>query len=136
MDKCYLLEWNPIGGHDIGYLVSLESYKNIPFDIKRTYYTYNVPNTVKRGLHAHKTLKQVLICLKGELKVKCSDGVKEETFLLDNPNEGLFIGKNIWREMSGYKEDTLLIVLASDFYDESDYIRDYDEFLRYVRSNI
>lgn len=135
MDHYYLIEWNPIGSHDVGYLVSIESYKNIPFDIERVYYTYNVPKGIKRGLHAHKSLEQILVCVSGEVKVKCTNGVKEDIFILNKQNVGLFIGKNVWREMFDYKENTVLIVLASKLYDEDDYIRDYDEFLKCIRGN-
>jgi dTDP-4-dehydrorhamnose 3,5-epimerase-like enzyme len=129
VENCYILDFNSIGNKKIGYLVALEENKNIPFDVKRVYYTYGVPSSVERGFHAHKKLDQVLVCVNGSLIVKCFDGNKENTFVLDSPNKGLYIGNMIWREMRNYSEDTVLMVLASEYYSEEDYIRKYNEFL-------
>lgn len=131
--NCYILSFDEIGNIEIGYLTSLESLKNIPFDIKRVYYTYDVPVKIKRGFHSHKKLEQVLICVNGSIKVKCFDGQEEKVYLLDKPNEGLYIGPMIWREMYDYAENTVLMVLASELYDEDDYIRDYEKFISYFK---
>ncbi len=128
--NCYILSFDEIGNMEIGYLTSLESLKNIPFDIKRVYYTYDVPAKIKRGFHAHKKLEQVLICVNGSIKVKCFNGKEEKIYSLDKPNEGLYIGPMIWREIYDYSENTVLMVLASELYDEDDYIRNYDEFVK------
>lgn len=119
-------------GDDRGTLVALEQHKNIPFEVKRCYYMYDTKPGVRRGFHAHKALKQVLICVHGSCKILLDNGKEKEIVDLDKPNRGLFIESNIWREMFDFSEDAVLMVLASELYDESDYIRDYDEFIRYV----
>lgn len=129
MKNCYIVDFNSIGDDKRGYLVALEENKNIPFDIKRVYYTYGVPTNAERGFHAHKETEQVLVCLSGSIKVKCFDGNKEEVYELDSPSKGIYLGRMLWHEMFEYKKDTVVIVLASEFYDESDYIRDYNKFL-------
>ena len=128
-----LLKLENIGNEEIGYLISLEENKNIPFDIKRVYYTHNVPINVKRGGHAHKNLEQILICLSGGVKVRCFDGRKEIIYELNKPDEGLYIKNLVWRDMYDYKNNTVLMVLASDYYDENDYIRNYNDFLEYIK---
>lgn len=129
MKNCNLLYFDSFGNDNLGYLTALESNKNVTFDIKRIYYTYSVPKSAKRGMHAHKKLNQILICINGELTIKCFDGENEVLYTLDNPNKGLFIGSMIWHELIEYRENTILIVLASDYYNENDYIRDYNEFI-------
>lgn len=119
-------------GDDRGTLIALEQNKNIPFDIKRVYYMYGTGEGVRRGYHAHKSLKQVLICVHGSCKILLDNGNEKEDVLLDNPNKGLFIDSAVWREMFDFSEDAVLMVLASELYDESDYIRNYDDFKKYV----
>ena len=121
-------------GDDRGSLVALESYKNIPFDIKRVYYIFDTKSGVVRGLHAHKDLSQVMVCLKGSCRVVLDNGSIKEQVVLDSPNKGLLLDSMIWREMHDFSEDCALLVLANEHYDESDYIRDYDEFLKKVNS--
>lgn len=116
-------------GDDRGSLVALESYINIPFDIKRVYYIFDTKADVIRGLHAHKNLSQVMVCLKGSCRVALDNGSRKEHVVLNSPNQGLLIESIIWREMHDFSADCVLLVLASEHYDESDYIRDYDEFL-------
>lgn len=118
-----------------GQLVALEEKKEIPFDIKRVYYIYNTLEGVHRGFHAHKSLKQLLICVHGSCKILLDNGQEKETVLLDKPYEGIFIQNNIWREMYDFSPDAVLLVLASDIYDESDYIRDYGQFLNFVSNS-
>jgi dTDP-4-dehydrorhamnose 3,5-epimerase-like enzyme len=128
LKNCEIIEFNPLGNEDIGYLVALEQNKNIPFKIKRVYYTFKVPSETERGFHAHKELQQVLVCLHGSLKAKCFDGKTEEIYTLDSPFKGIYLGPMLWHEMYGYSSDTVVMVLASDYYEEADYIRDYKEF--------
>lgn len=123
-----------IAGDDRGSLVALESNKNIPFDIKRVYYIFGTKPDVSRGQHAHRNLEQVLICLNGFVKIKLDDGTASQEIYLDKPNEGIYIKDFIWREMSAFSPDCVIMVLASDYYNEDDYIRDYDDFLREVRT--
>jgi UDP-2-acetamido-3-amino-2,3-dideoxy-glucuronate N-acetyltransferase len=118
--------------NDTGSLVSLEALKNIPFPIKRVYYIFDTKSGVVRGRHAHTKLSQVLIAVSGSCKVKNFDGKCEEIYTLDNPNKGLYIGQNIWREMFDFSTDCVLVVLADEYYDEDDYIRDYDKFLKNI----
>lgn len=119
-------------GDNRGQLVALEAQKEIPFEIKRVYYIYDTLANVHRGFHAHKCLKQLLICVHGSCKILLDDGTSKEEVCLNKPYEGIFIQSNIWREMYDFSSDAVLLVLASELYDESDYIRDYQEFLRYV----
>ncbi|MDO5155660.1 MAG: FdtA/QdtA family cupin domain-containing protein [Eubacteriales bacterium] len=119
-------------GDERGQLVVLEKDKEIPFEIKRVYYIYDVKENVKRGFHAHKSLEQVLVCVHGTCKILLDNGKEKEIVLLNNPNEGLFISNHIWREMFDFSSDAVLVVFASELYDEKDYIRDYKEFLEYV----
>ena len=115
-----------------GQLVALEEKKEIPFDIKRVYYIYDTLQGVRRGLHAHKSLKQLLICVHGSCKVLLDNGKEKEVVVLDKPYEGIFIESSMWREMYDFSPDAVLLVLASEVYNEEDYIRDYDKFLEYV----
>jgi dTDP-4-dehydrorhamnose 3,5-epimerase-like enzyme len=110
-----------------GFLSAIEGGKNIPFDIKRVYYITGVPEGIDRGFHSHYCLHQVLICLNGSVTVKVESDVKE-AFVLDNPSTGLYIGPMVWREMTEFSKQSVLLVLASDYYSEADYIRDYDTF--------
>ncbi len=119
-------------GDDRGSLVSLEDHKNIPFTIERVYYLFNTQNEVRRGLHAHKKLKQLAIVLKGSCRFLLDDGKEKIELLLDNPEQGLYIESFMWREMYDFSEDCVLLVLADSFYDEADYIRDYQEFKKMV----
>jgi dTDP-4-dehydrorhamnose 3,5-epimerase-like enzyme len=122
-----------IGTPEDGYISVFESNKDIPFEIKRVYYTYFVPVNVKRGMHAHKKLQQLLWCPYGKIEVILDDGQKKETFILDSPDKGLLVLKGFWRDMYWRKEGSVLCVAVSDYYSEEDYIRDYDEFLKYAK---
>jgi len=120
-------------GDERGGLVSIEANKNIPFKIRRTYYIYNTKKGISRGFHAHKNLSQVLIAVKGNCIIKLDNGVEQKEVILDSPDKGLLIENLIWREMHNFSDDCVLLVLASEHYDESDYIRNYNEFLKMVR---
>lgn len=115
-----------------GMLVALEAFKDIPFEIKRVYYLYDTKEDVRRGFHAHKSLKQILVCIHGKCKIQLDNGFEKKDVSLEKPYEGLYISNDIWREMYDFSSDAVLLVLASDFYKEEDYIRDYDEFLRNI----
>lgn len=120
-------------GDQRGQLVALETNKEIPFDIKRVYYLYETTPNVRRGYHAHKALQQVLICVHGSCKIHLDNGSDTAEVLLDKPYEGLYVTNNMWREMYDFSSDAVLLVLASEHYDESDYIRNYEDFLAYVK---
>lgn len=121
-----------IGTSDKGSLSFFESNKDIPFEIKRIYYIYDVPLGAKRGMHAHKKLKQILWCPYGEIEVILDDGKVITSYLLDSPEKALLVDKGIWRDMYWRKEGSVLCVAASDYYNEDDYIRDYNQFSEYV----
>jgi len=121
-----------IKGDERGSLISLEENKNIPFDIKRVYYIFNTVEGIRRGFHAHKKLKQLLVCVSGSCKVLLDDGKSKEEISLDNPSKGLLIESMIWREMFDFSPDCVLMVLANEVYDENDYLRDYQQFLSYL----
>lgn len=119
-------------GDERGQLVALEEMKDIPFQIKRVYYMYETGDGIRRGFHAHKSLKQILICIHGSCKILLDNGSEKKIISLEKPYEGLYIEHNMWREMYDFSSDAVLMVLASDYYNESDYIRSYDEFLKLV----
>jgi dTDP-4-dehydrorhamnose 3,5-epimerase-like enzyme len=122
-------------GDNRGQLVALEEFKDIPFQIKRVYYMYDTVPDVVRGHHAHKVLQQILICIHGSCKIRLDNGIEKKTVPLEKPYEGLYVSSNMWREMYDFSSDAVLMVLASELYDESDYIRDYDEFKKYIKEN-
>ena len=119
-------------GDERGMLVALEEFNDIPFHIKRVYYMYNTVNNVIRGKHAHKNLEQILVCIHGSCKIKLDNGKEKKIIPLEKPYEGLYVAHNMWHEMYDFSSDAVLLVLASEVYDASDYIREYDEFIHYV----
>ena len=121
----------PSLGDERGGLVAIESNQSIPFDVKRLYYIFSTTNQ-PRGFHAHLNLKQLAVCLKGHCRFVLDDGHKKEEVILNSPTQGLYIESLMWREMHDFSEDCVLLVLASEHYDESDYIRDYQDFLKEV----
>lgn len=112
-----------------GDLTSIESLKDLSFEIKRVYYIYNVPYGQSRGAHAHKRLEQLMIAMSGSFDIKIVSSLGKKTFTLNEPDWALYIPKMVWREMYNFSSDAVCLVLASDHYDENDYIRDYNEFL-------
>jgi len=117
-------------GDDRGQLVALESKKEIPFAIKRVYYIFDVKNDIRRGYHAHKKLEQVAVVVRGKCTFMLDDGVSRTDVVLGRPDQGLYIGPMLWHEMYDFTRDCLLMVMANDDYDESDYIRGHDEFIK------
>ena len=121
-------------GDERGQLVAVEEGKEIPFKIKRVYYMYDTGEGVHRGFHAHKSLEQILICIHGSCKILLDNGEEKKVVSLEKPYEGLYICNDIWREMYDFSPDAVLMVLASDYYKEEDYIRNYDDFLEFVKN--
>ena len=121
-------------GDERGKLISLESNKNIPFEIKRVYYIFDTHPEQARGNHAHKNMEQIIVAMDGACQFVLDDGFKKETIWLNRPDIGLYIGKNMWREMHHFSYGCKLMVLASDYYDESEYIRNYDEFIKGIKA--
>jgi len=128
-----LISWVnfPALGDNRGSLVALEANITVPFDIKRVYYIFGTKENVTRGLHAHKELKQVMVCVTGHCRVTLDNGDNRETILLNSPTKGILLEAHIWREMFNFSADCVLLVIASELYDESDYIRDYKEFMEF-----
>lgn len=120
-------------GDDRGQLISLEEYNDIPFRIKRVYFMYDTAEGVVRGHHAHKSLEQILVCIHGSCKIHLDNGKETKEVALEKPYEGLYISNDMWREMYDFSPDAVLMVFASEIYDEADYIRNYDEFLQFVK---
>ena len=123
----------PSHGDDRGQLVAIETMKDIPFEVKRVYYIYDTLPGVRRGFHAHLELAQLLLCVHGSCKIHLDNGFDTAEVLLDKPNEGLYISNDMWREMYDFSDGAVLLVLASRHYDESDYIRNYEEFIKLVK---
>jgi len=119
-------------GDDRGSLVALEANKSVPFDIKRVYYIFGTQPGVSRGFHAHKNLKQLAVCVTGSCRFVLDNGKQREEIMLDSSTTGLIIEDLTWREMHDFTPDCVLMVLANQYYDENDYIRDYQEFLNVV----
>ena len=117
-----------------GDLTFIEGGVHVPFDIARVYYLYNVPVDSERGGHAHRQLKQVLFALSGSFRITLDDGMAREAVWLRDPRSGLLIESMIWREMDGFSQGAVCMVLASERYDADDYIRDYDVFRTTSRS--
>ena len=113
-----------------GYLSVVENGIDIPFDIKRIYYLYMVPE-VARGAHAHKALQQLLVATSGSVEVIMDDGNEKKSFMLDRPWKGLLIPAGLWRDLENFSGGAVLMCLASEKYDANDYIRDYNEFKAY-----
>ena len=122
-----------VHGDSRGKLVALENLKEIPFEVKRVYYMFDTLPNEARGFHAHKNLEQIIIAMDGACRFILDDGEKREQVLLNRPDVGLYIGKNMWREMHDFSYGCKLVVLASEYYDEKEYIRSYDEFLKTIR---
>jgi len=121
-------------GDERGSLVALEGNKSVPFDIKRVYYIFGTKEGVSRGFHAHRNLKQVAICVTGSCRFVLDNGKQRKEVTLNKSTTGLLIDDLTWREMYDFSPDCVLMVLASEYYDESDYIRDYQEFLKAVNN--
>lgn len=113
-----------------GNLTFVESGIDIDFDITRMYYIYDVPSGEYRGAHAHRNLEQLMIAVSGSFDVRIDDGKSKRVISLNNPAIGLYITKMIWSDMSNFSAGSVCLVLASDHYNEQDYIRNYDEFLK------
>lgn len=128
-----LLDFKTLGD-DRGSLIALEENYNTPFAIKRVYYIFETKSGVRRGYHAHKYLKQLAICISGSCTFLLDDGITKKDILLDSPNKGLLIEGLVWREMYDFSEDCILLIVASEHFNEDDYIRDYGTFLKLATS--
>ncbi len=132
LENCRLIELPKISDAR-GSITFIENQTHIPFVIRRIYYLYDVPVGQARAAHAHKNLSQVFIAINGSFSVKLDDGVSAREFRLDNPFTGLYVCSKIWRDVYSFNKDAVCLVLASDPYDENDYLRNYCDFLDYVK---
>lgn len=119
--------------HEKGNITVVENGVDVPFDIQRAYYLYDIPGGESRGGHAHYELKQLIVAVSGSFDVQIDDGNVKRTFTLNRPYQGLLVTPGLWRELENFSSGSVCLVLASLKYDEADYIRSYDDFLAYKK---
>lgn len=130
---CTVIELDKHHSDRKGNITVVENKEDIPFEVRRTYYLYDVPGGESRGGHAHRELSQLIIAASGSFTVTLDDGKVKRTFVLNRPYQGLYIVPGIWRTLDDFSTGAVCLVLASHGYDEADYIRDYDEFIKYKK---
>lgn len=133
---CTVLEFDRHHSDRKGDLTVIEGLKSVPFDVKRIYYLYDIPNGESRGGHAHRGLYQLIFAASGSFTVTLDDGCTKRTFMLNSPYQGLMVVPGIWRTLDEFSSGAVCLVLASERYSEDDYIRDYDEFIDYRKNNL
>ncbi|MEY8523065.1 WxcM-like domain-containing protein [bacterium 1XD8-76] len=131
-EQIKLLEWKDLGD-ERGNLVVVEGNMDIPFEIKRIFYIYGSDDTVVRGQHANRISEFVMINVCGTSRVKVDNGAESRIIELNRPRMGLYLKNNVWKDMYDFSPDSILLVLASEHYDEKEYIRDYREYLKYMK---
>lgn len=122
-----------IHADDRGNLTSLSNNKEIPFEIKRIYYTWNMPNSAIRGGHAHRELDEVMVCLHGSCDFVLDNSKEKITITLDKPNKGLYVPAHVWRDFRNFSPDCVVILIASDYFHPEDHVKDYTEFLDLIK---
>lgn len=132
LERSHIIEFPKVTDHR-GNLTFIEESRHVPFVVRRVFYVYDIPSGENRGAHAHGRLEQVVICLSGSLEVHMDDGSERRTVRLNRPWLGLYVPPMVWASEGNFDPGTVYIVLASDFYDEDDYYRDYQQFLEAVR---
>lgn len=132
LPNCWLTDL-PVKGDERGRLVALEGQRDLPFDIARVYYIFDSEPNAPRGFHAHRNLQQYAVCVRGSCIMRLDNGREQCEVRLNRPDQALYIGSMVWREMHDFTPDCVLMVLADALYDEADYIRDYDRFQGLVR---
>ena len=130
INNCMLLDF-PKNHQMNGNLTSITNSQEVPFAIKRIYYLYDVPGGEERGGHAHKDLHQIMVALSGSFTVTIDDGNQKQSFTLNQPYQGLLIPPGLWRDLDNFSSGSICMVLASELYDEQDYFRDYDAFMKW-----
>ena len=133
---CTMIEMDKHHSDRKGNITVVENGKTIPFEVKRTYYLYDVPGGGSRGAHAHKELRQLIIAAGGSFDVTLDDGNVKRTVVLNRPYQGLLVVPGIWRDLNNFSAGAVCLVLASERYDENDDIRNYQEYLKYKQSEI
>lgn len=129
--NCSIIELNKHHSNRIGNISIVHNNDTVPFDVKRVYYLYDVPGGESRGAHAHKNLSQLIIAASGSFRVTLDDGKVKRSFILNRPYQGLYVQPGIWRDLDDFSSGSVCCVLASEAYQTEDYIRDYQEFLKY-----
>lgn len=132
LDKCKLVDLPKISDPR-GNLTFIENKRHIPFEVKRVYYLYDVPGGESRAGHGHRELEQLIIAVSGSFSVTVDDGYSRKEFYLNRSYFGLYLPKMVWREIDNFSSSSVCLVLASEFYDERDYFRDYEEFCKVAR---
>lgn len=130
VEDCKIIDLGKISNRQ-GNISVVENNKEILFDISRVFYTYDIPSGISRGAHAHKELQQLLIAISGSFDVMLDDGSRKRTMMLNMPNKGLLIPPGIWSRQANFSSGAVCLVVASDLYDEEDYIRKYSDFKKY-----
>ena len=131
---CTIIELDKHHSERKGNITVVENDKDIPFEVRRTYYLYDVPGGESRGAHAHKELSQLIVAASGSFTVTLDDGKVKRSFLLNRPYQGLLVVPGIWRDLIDFSSGSVCLVLASHEYNEEDYIRNYNDFLKYKNS--
>lgn len=129
VDDCFILELDKHHSDRKGNLSVVQNYVEIPFRVRRTYYLYDVPGGESRGSHAHKHLEQLIIAASGSFTVTLDDSINKRTFFLNRPYQALYVCSGIWRDLLDFSSGSVCLVLASEGYDEADYLRNYEDFL-------
>lgn len=132
---CTIIELDKHHSDRKGNISVVENNKDIPFEVRRTYYLYDVPGGESRGAHAHRELSQLIVAASGSFTVTLDDGNVKRTFLLNRPYQGLYVVPGIWRTLDDFSSGSVCLVLASHGYDENDYIRDYTDFINYKQND-
>lgn len=128
---CSVIELDRHHSSRKGNLSVVQNGVTVPFDVRRVYYLYDVPGGESRGAHAHRDLYQLIVAVSGSFKVTLDDGHVKRTFFLNRPYQGLYVTPELWRDLDDFSSGAVCMVLASDVYDEKDYIRNYDEFIEF-----
>lgn len=131
ISDCKVVELDKHHSDRKGNLTVVENGVTLPFDVKRVYYLYDVPGGESRGSHAHRVLEQLIVAASGSFTVTLDDGKEKRSFFLNRPYQGLYVKPGLWRDLDNFSSGAVCMVLASEVYDASDYIRDYEEFLRF-----
>lgn len=133
---CSIIELDKHHSERKGNLTVVENGVTLPFDVKRVYYLYDVPGGESRGSHAHRELSQLIVAASGSFKVTLDDGNVRRSFFLNRPYQGLLVRPGLWRDLDDFSSGAVCMVLASDIYKADDYIRDYDEFLKFRQNGL
>ena len=134
VNDCSIIELSKHHSDRKGNLSVVQNGNDVPFDVKRVYYLYDVPGGESRGSHAHKELSQLIVAVSGAFRVTLDDGTAKRSFVLNRPYQGLCVKPGIWRDLDDFSSGAVCMVLASEVYKEEDYIRSYEDFLKFRKS--